>query len=347
MPRKAPTEGSRLSSRSKSLAATAIVLGTAQACLGLSGTGPDGPDELGDGGNSREPPSSDAGAKYGTDASDGDSLQKDAASPPDASTAETGSQKNEDDGAPPTPDTGMPVAPDAGQTTSNDAGQDAGGTFSSLVQLTIGAFNANTVSTTATGGVALTSMDGHTLTTDGNDFATQSKVASLGGVAGLPDDGVFPGSGTAIPPLQFGWSNATNNENTLLVASNAPTAYAFDVPAGPSLGYFQTLQIYGTGTNGAQTVNYTLTYTTGAATLATVTVADWCASTPLPSGTSKLVSADRIHSTGVSLSDSDGFLCSIYAVNIPVDPSRVLSQFSFTDVGVANSYLALYGLAAW
>lgn len=341
MPRQSPTEGSRLSSRSKFVPAAAIALGTAQGCLGLSGTGPDAA------GTSRGPPSSDAGAKYGTDASEGDSLEEGAASPPDASTADTASQKNGDDTGAPTPDAGTPVPSDGSQTTSDDAGQDAGGTFSSLVQLTIVGFNVNTVSTTATGGVALTSMDGHMLTTDGNDFATQSMVTSLGGAVGLPDDGVFPGSGTTIPPLQFAWNNAANNENALQVASNAPTAYAFDVPAGPSLGYFQSLQIYATGTNGAQTVNYTLTYTTGAATAATVTVADWCATTPLASGTSKLLSADRVHSTGTSLSDGDGFLCSIYAVNVPVNPSRVLSQFSFTDAGTANSYLVLYGVAAW
>jgi hypothetical protein len=333
MPGKSPTEGSRVSSRSQFLAVASIVLGTAQACLGISGTRPD---ELDIAGDSGELPSSDAATTYGTDAPDGDPLEKDAASAPDAGTAETASHENGDDGG---------GQPDASQ--SSDAGQDAGGPFSSLVQLAIGPFNANTVSTTVAGGVALTSMDGHTLVTDGNDFATQSKVTSLGGAVGLPDDGVFPGSGTTIPPLQFAWNDATNNENGLLVASDAPTASAFDVPAGPSLGYFQTLQIYATGTNGAQTVNYTLTYAAGAATVATVTVPDWCATTPLASGTSKLLSANRVHSTGASLSDSDGFLCSIYALNVPVDPSRVLSQFSFTDVGAANSYLVLYGLAAW
>jgi hypothetical protein len=340
MPRKSPTEGSRLSSRSKFVAAAAILVGTAQGCLGLSGTGPD---ESSDAGDSGEPLSPDAEAKYGADALDRDSREGDAASPPDTSTAETGSQTDGDAGPP--PDTGT-VPPDANQT-GDDAGQDGAAVFASLVQLTIGDFNANTVSTTATGGVALTSMDGFSMSTDGNDFATQSKVTSLAGTAGLPDDGAFPGNGTTIPPLQFAWNNATNNENTLLVASNAPTTYSFDVPPGPSLGSFTTLQIYGTGTNGAQTVNYTLTYTTGAPTMATVTVADWCTTAPLASGTTKLLSADRIHSTGTSLSDADGFLCSIYAVNVPVESSRVLTQFSFSDVGVANSYLVLYGLAVW
>lgn len=340
MPRNGSKEQSPLLSRSKVAGAAAIAFGIAEGCLSLSGTGADNMADAG----SRQ---SDSGATYGTDAPQGASPGEDAAIAPDAGARDAATQANADDGSASSLDTGTQVPPDADHTGGDDAGQDDGGPFSTLVQVAITDFNTNAVATTATGGVALTAMDGHTLPTDGNDFATQSKVTSLGGDAGLPDDGVFPGSGMTIPPLQFGWTNAANNQNALLLASNAPTTSSFNVPAGRSLGYFHSLQIYATGTNGAQTVNYTLTYATGAATMGAVTVTDWCATTPLPSGTSKLLSAQRVLSTGAALSDADGFLCSIYAVDVPVDSSRVLTQLAFSDVGAVNSYVVLYGVAAW
>jgi hypothetical protein len=327
------------------LAAASIASGALPSC-GLSGTGLD--DLAGADAGPVQNASSDASGLVDARAPiEGSVSAPDSGRPADDGGTKSASEGGGDDDADADVDSSTVVSPVDASPSDDAAPPDAAGPFGNLVQIAGTPFNANTVATTATGGVALTSMDGHVAANDGNDLGTQSKVSALGGVAGLPDTGSFAGNGATIPPLQFAWNNSTNNLNGLIVAGGSPTAYAFNVPAGKAAGYYGTVQLYGTGTNGTQTLDYTLTYATGAATLGSMTVPDWCATTPLPASTYKLSSTNRVRDDETGLSDSNGALCSVYALSIAADSGRVLTQFSFTNPSSPPGDLVLFGLAVW
>ncbi len=118
--------------------------------------------------------------------------------------------------------------------------------------------------------------------------------------------------------------------------------FSVNIPANQ----YTELQFYATGGNGGSTVNYTLTYSTGTPTSSTISLPDWCEPpNPLPSGEYTLAALDRISNGG--LSDTDGLLCNIYALDVPVDSARTLTQFSFSDTGGSTNYLVFYGATLW
>jgi hypothetical protein len=229
----------------------------------------------------------------------------------------------------------------AGDATSTDAAGDSGPSFANPVQISGIPFNANTVVTTATGGVALTAMDG---AGDNNDFATASEATALGAMGlGLADDAFYAGNGSTIPAVQLSWTNTSNVLNTIFMANPFTTATSFSVPAGQ----YEQLQIYATGGNGGSTLNYTLTYATGAPTTASVPIPDWCVPGTLATGTFTLGSASRVNA-GTTLTDgTGGFECNVYAINLNPDSGRALTQVSFTDSGGTGTYLVFFGATAW
>ena len=106
-------------------------------------------------------------------------------------------------------------------------------------------------------------MDGDTLISDGNDFATQSKVASLGGAVGLPRRWRLSGQRHDDPAAAVRMEQ--RDEQRERAPSREQRAHRLRLRRSgrPIARLFPEPQIYATGTNGAQTVNYTLTYTTG------------------------------------------------------------------------------------
>ena len=229
----------------------------------------------------------------------------------------------------------------------NDGGTDAATdantpyTFASPLQVDVSSiFNADTVATTATGGTALTAMDG-TGQGDNNDFPTTSKVNALvdSGGSGLPDNAFFASNGTTVPNVQLAWNNSSNVLNSVVASGTVGTAFTFNVPAAE----YAQLQIYATGGNGSSTLNVTLHYTTGTDVKSTVAIPDWCTGT-LGSGEYKITSVDRVQNGNAF---SGGILCSIYAINLNPDTTRSLSSVTFSDTGASNAYLVFYGATAW
>ena len=292
----------------------------------------------GDTGAGEDAPSTseDAGEDSGVDA--GSDAGQDAGS--DAG-QDAGSDAGQDAGS----DAGQDAGTDAGEDggASPDAGSDSGPSFTSPVQIGGIPFNANTIVTTATGGAPLAPMDNPG---NDNDFATQAEASALSdasNVIGLANNASFPGDGSNIPPVQLGWSNTSNVLNSVVVPVASQTTFEFSVPPAQ----YQQFQIYATGANGGSTLSYTFTYSTGSPATTTVAIPDWCFPGTLASGEYMLGSSSRVNA-GASLTDSDGLQCNIYAIDLNPDPTRVLTEASFTGPATtANKFLVFYGATAW
>jgi hypothetical protein len=227
---------------------------------------------------------------------------------------------------------------DASEGGTADAGSDSGLSLNNPVQIDVsGILNANTVVTTAKGGTALTPMDG---AGNNNDFPTQNEAIALNATmgVGLPNDGHFASNGSTIPDLQLAWSDKVNNLNSIVVAGNAGTKFQFNVPPAQ----YDHLQIYATGGNGGSTLTYTLTYTTGSATTATVSIPDWCGGP----GTGEYTLASVYRVSGGNTLDT-GIKCGIYAIDLTLDTTRTLTQVQFSDSAPSNTNLVFYGATAW
>jgi hypothetical protein len=280
----------------------------------------------------------------------------DSSSPADSGPADTGVDSSS------APDTGVDTgAPDTGVDSGGDldAGSDAGQAvdasddaasavdaadaaivnFANPIQVDVSSIlNANSVVTTAAGGVLLTPMDG-TGTLERNAFPTQTEVSSLNDAGvGLPDFASFAGDGVAVPHVQLSWTNAANVKNSIVVEGNAGTNYSFDVPPAK----YSQVQIYATGGSGGSILNVTFTYAGGTAST-TVTIPDWCVPGILPTGEYKLASCDRVQASQFYIQG----LCNIYAIDLNPDSAQVLSKVSFSDNGTAGTYLVFYGATAW
>jgi len=75
-----------------------------------------------------------------------------------------------------------------------------------------------------------------------------------------------------------------------------------------------------------------------------VPLPDWCIPGILAAGEYKLVSVDRVQNGNTY---NGGLLCSIYAIDLNPDTSRVLTQVSLVDNGTSTNYLVFYGATAW
>jgi hypothetical protein len=213
------------------------------------------------------------------------------------------------------------------------------------LQITGFNFNAHTVVGTATGGVTPSPMDG---TGNNNDFPTQSEAnAIVAGAAGLPDNARFAGDGVYIPPVQLGWSNSVNANDTILVSGTTGTTFTVTIPTAA----YHQLQIYATGGNGGSTLSYTLTYTTGAPSAGSITIPDWCLPGALDSGsypgTYVLASVYRVNPFHTPATLDQNIKCMAYAINLNPDTTRALTQLSFSDSGSGTAYLVFYGATAW
>ena len=313
----------------------------------------------------------DTGTSPPNDAATPDSGQPDTGA--DSATPDAGTDTGADGGAPDTgtdsgsPDTGTDggqpdSAVDSGQPDTGDdsgsadaAGDDASDasaadtgsdatspiSFTNPLQVDVSSLlTVNTVVATATGGVALTPMDGTANSGAHNDFPTQAEATHLNAAGmGLPNNAFFASNGTTIPNVQLGWSDAANVVNSLVVLGSAATTSSFNVP--PAM--YSQVQIYATGGGGSASLTVTLNYASGAPVTSSVPLPDWCTGT-LATGEYKLVSVDRVQN-GTAF--SGGILCSIYALNLNPDPARVLSSVSIVDVGGTTNYLVFYGATAW
>ena len=311
----------RTSHRLGWLAAPAVALAGCQSILGFDSNRPLVTDQTSDGGAE--------GGKTGDAAGGGgDGALGEDTGVVEASGADgNGAIADASDANPPLPD-----AADSGPSTS----------FANPLQIDVSAlFNANSVVTTAIGGMPLTPMDGNG-TSDGNDFPTQSEVAALdaGPGKGLPDDAFFPSNGTTIPAVQLAWTNASNRPNSIVVSSTSLMMFTFSVPTAP----YAQVQIYATGGGGASTVNYSLNYADATTTPATLSLPDWCVSNP-GSGQYPLIAfVDRVQN-GVTLITSPQ--CTIYALDLNPNPGKALQSVTFWDSGGGTTHFVFYGATAW
>jgi hypothetical protein len=273
----------------------------------------------------------DGGNDAGVDSGSGDDAGNDSGSTGDDGGTDSGN--GGDDGGADSGNTGD----DGGNTT--DAATSY--TFTSPLQVDVSSiFNANSVVTTATGGVALTPMDG-TGGGDNNDFPTTSKVMTLvdSGGSGLPDNGFFASNGTTVPNVQLAWNNGANVLNSVVASGTIGTAFTFNVPPAQ----YDQVQVYATGGNGGSTLMVTLHYTSGSDGTASLSVPDWCTGST-GAGEYKVVSVDRVQNGNTF---SGGILCSIYAINLNPDATRSLASVTFSDSGSSSAYLVFYGATAW
>lgn len=232
---------------------------------------------------------------------------------------------------------------------------DDGPYFNNLVQIDVtSSFNANTIVTTAEGGVPLTWMDGTGATAD-DDFPTVSAAVALGGLSnfGLPDNAFFPSVGPTIPTVQLWWTNASNlNFNSYVLSAQTEGSCGFNVPPA---NYTQ-VQIYATGVGGPITLSYSLIYADGK-TVGWVPISDWCAPTPYPPGAYVAPSEFALGSVhrvefGTTWNTSDGgepLWCNIYGLNLNPDPCRVLTSVGVSvnfGMGLSQSFV-FYGATAW
>jgi hypothetical protein len=223
-----------------------------------------------------------------------------------------------------------------------DAGVDSGPptSFSKPLQIDASSiFNANSVLTTAVGGMALTPMDGNG-GSGNNNFPTKSAVLAIndGGV-GLPDDAFFPTNGTTIPDVHLAWSNGSNVANSIVVSATAAKVFTLDVPPGP----YSHVQLYATGGGGPSTLNYTLMYADSSSNSSTLSLPDWCLGAA-GSGQYVLVSVDRVENGNTF---NGTYLCNIYALELNPDTGKSLTSIRFWDTGGTTSYLVFYGATAW
>jgi hypothetical protein len=270
----------------------------------------------------------------------------------DSGEPDTGTDSGQPDSATDSgqPETGADSGPadaagdDASDATAADTGSDATSpiSFTNPLQVDVSSLlTVNTVVATATGGVPLTPMDGTANSGANNDFPTQAEATLLNDAAGvgLPNNAFFAGNGTTIPNVQLRWSDAANVANSLVVVGSAGTTSSFNVP--PAM--YSQVQIYATGGSGSASLTVTLNYASGAPVTTSVPLPDWCTGS-LATGEYKLVSVDRVQNGNAF---SGGILCSIYALDLNPDSTRVLSSVSFVDVGGTNNYLVFYGATAW
>jgi hypothetical protein len=222
-----------------------------------------------------------------------------------------------------------------------DSGPADASSFTNPLQIDVKALlTFNTVVTTATGGVALTPVDGPNL--GGRNFSTEAEAQALNDAGiGLPNTAFLPATGTTIPNVQLAWTNASNVGNSLVVPSNAGTSETFNIPEGN----YSQLQIYVTGSNGSSTLNVTLTYASGNPLTAnsTLTIPDWCLPGTLPAGVYTLASAQRVKKMMLDTTTT----CSIYAIDLNPDPTRALTKVAFVAQGVSGQYVVFYGATAW
>jgi hypothetical protein len=232
-------------------------------------------------------------------------------------------------------------APGASDASTTDAGVDSPATsFAKPLQIDASSlFNANSVVTTAVGGMALTPMDGSGVTNN-DDFPTQSAVRALNDAGqGLPDDAFFLSNGTTIPNVQLGWNNTRNVANSIVLSSTATTAFTLEVPPAP----YSHVQLYATGGGGGSTIDYTLTYADSSTTSSTLSLPDWCLGAT-GSGQYVLVSVDRVQNGN---SFSGGLLCHIFALELNPDTGKSLTSIRFSDTGGTSDYFIFYGATAW
>ena len=271
----------------------------------------------------------------------------DAALPPGE---DTGAPTPGNDGGGGQGDTGVAPPDAAGDTGAVvvDAGTDAP-TFENPLQIDVSAlFNANTIVSTADGGIPLTPMDGSG-TSDNNDFPTQSEMTALGQSLqyGLPDNAFFPASAPSTPNVQLWWNNASNlTENSLFAPSTLNQVFTFNVPPQP---YLQ-VQLYATGAAGASTLNFTLSYADGS-TSSSLTLPDWCDQSNPAGGEFFFAAVYRVengNTAGATVLTTP--VCRIYALNLNPDHGRTLQSVSFKDQVLSTNStanLVFYGATAW
>lgn len=262
--------------------------------------------------------------------------------PPPDSTPPIGNDGGMDTSPPPTTEAGSndPDASDGAALVDSGPGI----TFANPFLLDAASlFNANSVATTTSGGMALTPMDG-VGQSDNNTFPTVSAATALSSSAsGLPDDAKFAGDGVTIPPLQLAWRNAFNGPNSIVLSATMPTTFSFEVPQQP----YHQVQVYVTSAGGSSTLNVTMTYADASQTSTAPTLPDWCVGTPAV-GQYILASVDRMtngDTAGASLNTQ--YKCHIFAVDLYPDTGRALKSVTFWDTGTSPTNFVFYGAAAW
>jgi hypothetical protein len=200
----------------------------------------------------------------------------------------------------------------------------------------------DTVGTTGTGGLtrlptgALTSMDG-----SGYDFYTTAVATTQGILGGLPANGQFAASDPQNPFIQLHLNDPSTAANSLLLNGPSPNdgqSFTFTVPA---FGYSQ-VQLYGTSTEGASSLDVTLTYADASMDTTSVSVPDW--GTNAGSGP-VFVLAGNLGRLGSGTFEKS-YAFALYGANLYPDVARSLVSVTVTHSGTSGRYV-FYGATAW
>src|SRR5580658_944340 len=145
-------------------------------------------------------------------------------------------------------------------------------------------------------------------------------------------------------PFNFGTVNtancgpATSASCIVDVVNFTSAGVAITVPVtSPQNGLFSTVIILGTAVNGHHAGSVTVSYQDGSSTVFNQTLSDWCGFGGNQYESVAVGGINRINSDGTL----NGASCNLYAYTYPVDPTKVLTGITLTDLDGSGAMFAL------
>ena len=205
--------------------------------------------------------------------------------------------------------------------------------------------NANTIATTATGGVGLTPMDG----AGNNRFCdagrSERPSATRPMSSASPTMHPFRGDGSDDSARAARVEQPSNVLNTVIVPLASQTTFAYQRAARPVRAVSDIVRP--AGGNGGSTLGYTFTYATGSPATTVVAIPDSCIPGALPGGEYTLGSSSRVNGGTTLQPENDGLQCNIYAINLNPDPTPAAGRRLRSPARRApRNYLVFFGATA-
>ena len=145
-------------------------------------------------------------------------------------------------------------------------------------------------------------------------------------------------------PFTFGTVNTVNcGPSTTVpcivdVVNYTTAGVAITIPVtAPQNGFFSTVIVLGTAVNGHHSGSVTATYMGGTSTKFTQTLSDWCGFGGNQYESVAVGGINRINSDGTL----NGASCNLYAYTYPIDPTKVLTGLTLTDLDGSGAMFAM------